>query len=106
MSGLITAGKESDAVTYTRGGNPRPPPVETVADWVSAAWKRVPEKVVMSSIYGCGFDDDFEEWFISKHDVYGDLFRTKWLLRNQNPDSAANEYDNDVSMALDELVIE
>ncbi|KAG3119362.1 hypothetical protein PI125_g2082 [Phytophthora idaei] len=24
MSGLITAWKESDAVTYTRGGNPRP----------------------------------------------------------------------------------
>ncbi|KAG4243602.1 hypothetical protein PC116_g8546 [Phytophthora cactorum] len=61
MVGLITAWKESDAVTYTRGVNPRPPFVETVADWVSTAWKRVPEEVVMSSIYGCGFDDDFKE---------------------------------------------
>ncbi|KAG2796991.1 hypothetical protein PC129_g21263 [Phytophthora cactorum] len=60
----------------------------------------------MSSIYGCGLDDDFEEWFISKHDAYGDLFQTKWPLCDQNPVSAADEYDDDVSMALDELVIE
>ncbi|KAG2760834.1 hypothetical protein PC116_g5737 [Phytophthora cactorum] len=69
-------------------------------------WRRAPEEVVMSSIYGCGLDDDFEEWFISKHDAYGDLFQTKWPLCDQNPVSAADEYDDDVSMALDELVIE
>ncbi|KAG6949018.1 hypothetical protein JG688_00014823, partial [Phytophthora aleatoria] len=65
--------------------------------------KRLDEEVVMSSIYGCGLDDDFEESFISKHDAYGDLFQTKWPLRDQNPVSAADEYDDDVSMALDEL---
>ncbi|KAG2780084.1 hypothetical protein Pcac1_g9827 [Phytophthora cactorum] len=45
------------------------------AHFRAKGWRRVPEEVVMSSIYGCGFDDDFKEWFISKHDVYGDLFR-------------------------------
>ncbi|KAG3248285.1 hypothetical protein PI124_g7022 [Phytophthora idaei] len=68
--------------------------------------KRLDEEVVVSSIYGCGLDDDFEEWFISKHDAYGDLFQTKWPLRDQNPVSAVDEYDDDVSMALDKLVIE
>lgn len=38
LSTIINDWKRSDAISFTRGENPRPPTVEIVADWVSTAW--------------------------------------------------------------------
>ncbi|GMF41349.1 unnamed protein product [Phytophthora lilii] len=43
LSPIIDSWKKSNAVLYTRGGNPKPPSVETVAN---VAWRDVPADVV------------------------------------------------------------
>jgi hypothetical protein len=109
VSEHITEWKHSDAVSYTRGGNPRPPPTETVADWVTRAWNAVSKEVVLRSVYACGFDDDHSEWFIAKHDVYGRLFRQMWARRDgSGAEAQATEevHEDAISLALDELVID
>ena len=109
VSECITAWKNSDAVSYTRKGNPRPPPVETVSDWVSNAWKAVPEEAVLRSIYASGFDDDHREWHIAKHDVYGSQFLRKWTERDDfgaEKHTLDEAHEDDISLAIDELVID
>lgn len=74
LSSLINAWKCSDQVEYTRGGNPRPPTIETVAAWIALAWKTVPDTVVQKSVAAADFSDEATQWHIAPHDVYGDLF--------------------------------
>jgi hypothetical protein len=75
---LIEAWKNSDQVSYTAGGHPRPPSDGIIATWVKQAWRQVPVEVVNRSIKAAGFGM-WNEWHISKHDVYGDRFKTLWL---------------------------
>jgi hypothetical protein len=80
-----------------------------VADWVSTAWNAVSEEVVLRSIYSPGFYDDHREWFIAKHGVYGARLLRKWTERNGSgaKEQALNvTHDDDISLALDELVID
>ena len=91
ISPLIDSWKKSDSVQYTRGGNPKPPSVEIVCRWVMQAWRAVPSDVVTKSILAAGFCDEYEEWYISKHDVYGAQFKNIWasnfneVLEENNP---------------------
>ena len=54
--------------------------VDTIINWVAAAWNQVNESVILNSIKALGFGDE-TEWHIYKHDVYGAAFRNAWLSR-------------------------
>ncbi|KAE8878490.1 hypothetical protein PF005_g31012 [Phytophthora fragariae] len=105
MSVLIDEWKRSDQVAYTRGGNPRPPTIETVASWVASAWRQVPDDVVKKSVGKCGFLDDPSDWHISKHDVYGAKFRTSWELNGNSTVNSDLDEDtcNELLDAFDDL---
>ncbi|KAJ0391704.1 hypothetical protein P43SY_001644 [Pythium insidiosum] len=49
---FIDQWKHSDTVEYTRGGNPKPPSVEVVTEWIREAWRQVPDDVVKTSELG------------------------------------------------------
>ena len=105
LSSVINEWKTSDRVTYTRGGNPRAPDVDEVVSWVSSTWRGVPDDVVLRSVNAAGFNDDYEEWHISKHDVYGSLFQTKWVNREEE-EPEEESADDDVAHLLDELIVD
>lgn len=105
LSGIIDEWKGSDSVQYTRGGNPRPPSVDTVAEWVNIAWREVPDDVVQRSVEAAGFSESFREWHIAKHDVYGDLFCNKWLTRGGSGDASDADSVAEVNDDFDEFTI-
>lgn len=78
MSNLIDMWKQSSNVELTRGGNPKPPAPEIVRNWVKDAWQGIDDSVISNSIKAAGFDDDYRNWHISKHDVYGSKFNSAW----------------------------
>ncbi|GMF38222.1 unnamed protein product [Phytophthora lilii] len=91
LSPIIDSWKKSDAVLYTRGGNPKPPSVETVANWVNVAWRDVPADVVERSVAAAGFSPRFGDWHVARHDVYGELFCSKWEERTrENADDVSD----------------
>lgn len=100
MSILIDAWKNSGTVQYTSKGNPRPPSVEVVSDWVRQAWRLVPAEVVNRSIARAGLVDEYTEWQIARHDVYGERFVTEWLTR---ADNLVTEFAIDESYLCDAL---
>jgi hypothetical protein len=78
ISDLIDQWKRSDGVQYTRGGNPKPPSDTIVQGWVRDAWSRLSINNVRESILLAGFNDNPDEWHISKHDIYGSHFKTAY----------------------------
>jgi hypothetical protein len=46
-----------------------------IATLVKQAWRQKPIEVINRSIKTTGFGM-WEEWHISKHDIYGDRFKT------------------------------
>ena len=102
MSPVIDAWKKSDRVQFTRNGNPKPPNVEEVVKWVQHAWKAVPDEVVWRSVLAAGFSENFEDWHIARHDVYGQKFREKWL--SAQPDASDDDDLSDL-VSFDELFI-
>ncbi|ETI33724.1 hypothetical protein F443_19625, partial [Phytophthora nicotianae P1569] len=103
LSGIIDDWKSSDRVVYTKGGNPKQPPEEDVAQWVQTAWKDVPDDVVSRSVAAAGFSRCYQDWHISRHDVYGELFCRKWLSRGD--DSEADDVEEELLENLDEFTI-
>ncbi|KAG3062075.1 hypothetical protein PC121_g12744 [Phytophthora cactorum] len=75
------------------------------------AWRQVPDSVVKKSIAKCGFHDDPDEWFITRHDVYGAQFRQAWSaasLDDQAADSSGANGDevDELLEPFDEVWIE
>lgn len=82
LSSLIDAWKGSDQVDYMRGGNRRPSAINAVSSWVALAWKNVPGTVVQKFVAAVGFFIESAQWHIARHDdLFGDLFRMKWIDR-------------------------
>ncbi|OWZ12835.1 hypothetical protein PHMEG_00013944 [Phytophthora megakarya] len=104
LSTIIDEWKASDRVLYTKGGNPKKPPAEDVVAWVQAAWQSVPDAVVSNSVAAAGFSPCFEDWHISRHDVYGEMFCRKWLSRDEDSDDD-EEVVEDLLENLDEFTI-
>ena len=104
LSSMIDDWKRSDRVQYTKNSNPRPPSVEEVVTWVSNSDKDVPNDVVRKSIAASGFAVDYRDWHIAKHDVYGELFLSKWVSADEeSPDDADGA---DIADEFDDLVVE
>ena len=60
-------------------------------------WRRVCKQLALA-----GFADNFEAWHMSKHDIYGELFKQAWTNtapREVNPaDLEAIEQDDDIDV--------
>ena len=78
LCALIDQWKRSDGVEYTRGGNPKPPSNHIVQGWVRDAWNGVSINNVTKSVLSAGFNDNPDEWHISKHDIYGTRFKAAY----------------------------
>lgn len=79
ISAMIDEWKKSGHVDYTAKGNPKPPSPELVRSWVRDSWNQVSLECVKKSIMSAGFANDFRDWHISKHDIYGQAFCNAWL---------------------------
>ncbi|KAJ8578393.1 hypothetical protein ON010_g811 [Phytophthora cinnamomi] len=100
---MINEWKSSDRVQYTKGGNPKQPPITDIAQWVETAWKDVPDDVVTRSVAAAGLAPCYQDWHISRHDVYGELFCRKWL--SCDDDSDGNDVEEDLLENRDEFTI-
>jgi hypothetical protein len=96
---IIDAWKQSGHVEYTKSGNPKKPCNTVIETWVKDAWNLVPESVVKSSILAAGFHNDYREWHISKHDVYGKSFTSLW---NQMIEENAEEQNLEMIDVVDD----
>ena len=105
LCGEINAGKESDQVSYTKFGNPRPPSVETVCEWVRNAWRETSQDAVAHSIAAAGFSDNVYDWHIARHDVYGQKFLDAWEGAEENKSNEDGDEFNMDEMydCLDEI---
>jgi hypothetical protein len=65
-------------VEYTRGRNPKPPADAIVRSWVLDSLRMVNHSNVRNSISSAGLHNDFMQWHIAKHDVYGNDFIQAW----------------------------
>eukprot|EP00644_Phytophthora_capsici_P008219 jgi/Phyca11/17198/fgenesh1_pg.PHYCAscaffold_26_\ len=96
--------KNSDAVEYTRAGNPRPPSAEVSCQWVRKAWKETDQENIDNSVAAAGFSPIESEWFIWRHDVYGRGFQREWEneeeKKEENTDS---DVDDELANALDDV---
>lgn len=104
---LINEWKNSSDVENTRNGNPRPPPVETVCDWVRRPWREAPITVVINSIEVAGFHEEPSRWFIWNHGVYGQKFQQKWRASVDDDDEKSEDPFNldEIDVALDDVEI-
>ncbi|KAJ8519567.1 hypothetical protein ON010_g18064 [Phytophthora cinnamomi] len=64
LSPITDSWKKSDDVLCSRGGNPKLPSVETVANWVNVAWRDVSADVVERSVAAAGFSPRFGDWYV------------------------------------------
>ena len=50
----MASGKE----TYTAAGNPRPPPIINIVQWIVEAWEKIPTSVIAKSFKACGITNN------------------------------------------------
>ncbi|GMF42196.1 unnamed protein product [Phytophthora fragariaefolia] len=63
----------------------------------------VPDDVMDHSVAAAGFSPTYEDWHISRHDVYGDLFCCKWLSRDEESDD--DDVGEELLKNMDEFTI-
>ncbi|GMF42610.1 unnamed protein product [Phytophthora lilii] len=100
----INAWKESDKVEYTRFGNPRMPSVGTVCQWIRSAWRDTDSSTVKNSVAAAGFAENWMDWHIARHDVYGAQFREQWEARDENQEEDGFNLD-ELHDALDDIAL-
>lgn len=99
VSSHINYWKNSSDVQYTKKGNPRPPGIPIINGWIKYSWDSVSLENISNSINAAGFSSNSNEWHISKHDVYGEMFNQKYLLTKfstLNVDSITGDEESDV----------
>lgn len=108
LSNHINIWKFSNAVEYTKSGNPKPPTVKRVNSWVDESWKSVSGNNIKNSIASAGFSSKHTDWHISKHEIYGSMFNDAWIddltiCGLQNIEICDNcEIENDIYDLCDE----
>jgi hypothetical protein len=100
LSAKINVWKESD-----KFGNPRPPDVKVVCEWVRRAWREIDPAAVTNSISAVGFSDNVYDWHIARHDVYGE----KFMAARDTESGETEEEDafnlHELDNCLDEITI-
>ncbi len=94
--------KQSDGVQYTRGGNPKPTPDAVVQGWVRDSWNGGSIQNIKHSILSAGFNEEYEQWHISKHDVYGARFLQAWINTGGETEAAVEMFDDVEYVILDD----
>ncbi|POM58666.1 Pogo transposable element with KRAB domainlike [Phytophthora palmivora] len=72
------AWKKSDKVEYIRFGIPRMPSGAVICGWVRKSWRDTDSRTINNSIAAAGFGEDYMEWHVAQHDVYGEKFCEIW----------------------------
>ncbi|GMF28662.1 unnamed protein product [Phytophthora fragariaefolia] len=67
------------------------------------AWKDVSDEVIRRSVAAAGISPCYQDWHISRHDVYGELFCRKWLSRDG--ESEDGDVEENILENLDEFTI-
>ena len=67
---IIKSWKNSDYITYTRGGNLNPPTNPVLGLWIGDSCKAVSVSKIQNSIKYAEFSGVANDWHIAKHDVY------------------------------------
>jgi len=81
---LIGDCKSSGTVHIAPGGNPKPPKDKVVCTWVKNARQNVEVDFIKESIVNFGFHSNFEEYHITRHEVFGAHFNSCGLTMPQN----------------------
>lgn len=105
LSKKINSWKNSDLVEYTKNGNPKQPKEEVVNKWLVESWRDVKNSNINNSIKSAGFSDDYSDWHISKHDVYGERFRIAWE-ENFNAENVNIIEDFDEDFQDDDIIVD
>jgi len=105
ISSFINIWKNSEEIEYTRRGNPKAPSQALVNLWISNAWSSMSIQNIKNSIQSAGFSENFEDWHISKHDIYGDRFRNEFI-NSSFEDSTTTRSDNDFESDVFDLADE
>ncbi|CEG47436.1 uncharacterized protein PHALS_04311 [Plasmopara halstedii] len=80
-----------------------------MCSWVCNAWAQTDGDAVVNSIIGAGFADNYQDWFVARHDVYGTLFRESYKTDDDssvdadvfNLDALDNAHD-EIEVVIDE----
>jgi len=67
-------------------------------------WRNVELDVIEKSIVGAGFHHNFKEWHITRHDIFGALFKSLWANNSSDQinDFALQEGEADDTYFLKE----
>ncbi|GMF66350.1 unnamed protein product [Phytophthora lilii] len=116
LSDLIDTWKRSDQVTFTRGGKPRPPPVETVYDRVDELGAIRPSWLCKTQLMLLAFIGTLRPGSFWNHDVYGWKFQRAWNQQQQEEEEESNNEEqeepqvsneafnlNEIDCALDDI---
>ena len=91
--------------TETAGGNPRPPPLENVVEWIVAAWDALPADMIAKSFKACGLtnaQDGSEDDQIACMQEGRDCEAARQLLRDRIAGNDTNRVDLQDVIASDD----
>ena len=102
---IIEQWKVSGEVNCTAAGNPKAPSKSTVCNWVREAWDSLSQEAVMKGLVKAGYSDasDYEKWYVSNHDKYGEMFRNAWKTKENVQELETllgNEAESDDPLAI------
>ena len=90
LSTIINNWKLHGNVTYTKIGNPRIP-----IQLVHEALDLIIVDQVQKAARICGFDDNYKNWYITKHGSIGSQFEKLWLEQEQRIPQQLADFIND-----------
>ena len=74
LSEAIESWKYGTELSYTKDGNPRQPPDDTVAKWARRAWNGLSPVNVKVGLEREGLTKRVNDWFLARHDLYSKKF--------------------------------
>ncbi|GMF49569.1 unnamed protein product [Phytophthora lilii] len=80
------------------------PSVGTVCQWIRSAWRDTDSSTVKNSVAAAGFAENWMDWHIARHDVYGAQFREQWEARDENQEEDGFNLD-ELHDALDDIAL-
>ena len=78
LNTFIEEWKSGPDIQYTARGNPRPPPRETVNNWVRSSWRCIDTDLIKKGLLLAGLSGEVRDTFIANHDIYGENVMDAW----------------------------